>query len=304
MAFTNSPAKSFEPGSNVVLENRVVRVVIAPYAGGRILEYRLLHGPNVLQGDPEMEPGEVPEPSFDARFQPLQGHVFWVSPQSRWWSSRGGEERGKEWPPDPWLIYGRDKIVARTAHSLQLQGVPSPLSGVRLDKQYELLADGRLQLEAVMTNVSDEPATWAIWSNTRLPITSRLRLPKRPEVSWRYSHEPGLQSEYQSWRLEEKKDWLAVDLAETGEAVTGKALVTTEIGWVEARHSGLTFQKSTAWLAGAGEVPVGHGPVEIFATAGPSGGEGFLEIEFHGAERTLAPGESQKYRETWRLVEE
>lgn len=293
---TNTPAYS----QLVTLENAQAYAVIAPHAGGRIVAYGPVGGPNLLLGDPEAlaNAEKVPEPETASGYAPFHGHIYWVSPQAAWVQA-GGERN--VWPPDPWLIYGRDQIMLRTDTHLVLKGTTSPRAGVRIDKEFRLHSDGSLHLTATLHPTGPEPVEWAIWSNTRLPIESRLEVPSAGDGEARYSHQPA-QDDTQPWRLVTEGTNRRLDLSNAGQ-VHGKAHLPTAKQEVSATRSGWTLVKRAITPVSPTRIPPGHAPVEIFATKELNPALNFLEVEFHGDLIRLEPGEQTAFEEVWELRE-
>ena len=70
------------------------------------------------------------------------GHDVWVGPQKAWWTqqdvNRERREAKANWPPDPFLAFGKTRVIESTPTRLVLEGIESPVSGVRFSKTYAL----------------------------------------------------------------------------------------------------------------------------------------------------------------------
>src|SRR5690606_9130758 len=135
-----------------------------------------------------LETVPAPEPAADGVDIPYLGHVLWIGPQSAWWLDQDVNPQRRAakapWPPDPWLAYGRNRILERSAHAVALEGVDSPVSGLRASQRYRLSAraPAAMELEAAATNIRERPVRGDLWFNTRLPAASRVFVPvARPQ---------------------------------------------------------------------------------------------------------------------------
>ena len=90
------------PSDLVTLENGRVVLSLLPSLVGRLVVFRAASGPNVLDAH-WREP--FPPPSLDTPFEPWNGYVVWIGPQSACWTRQDlvPERRQAKalWPPDP-----------------------------------------------------------------------------------------------------------------------------------------------------------------------------------------------------------
>src|SRR5687768_4685366 len=160
----------------LMLKAEGVEVGVAPRLSGRVVVFRREGGPNLLKWDPAFErqpEAEIPrlEPSYE--FKPYHGHVVWVGPQSEWWADQdldAGKRSAKAaWPPDPWGEVAPFTVMLRTPRRLVLAGQSSPVTGLSLTKDVEILRGGRVKVSVTAKNIRDRPVSRDLWSNTRIP---------------------------------------------------------------------------------------------------------------------------------------
>jgi hypothetical protein len=159
--------------SVIFLENESVKVAFLPGVGGRLVFLGRPGGDNLLKSDTSLWREPVEErivPSPESEWKSYFGHTIWPGPQSEWWEHQdmnaNRRDEKSRWPPDPYLIYAPYRLVQQTDTSVWMEGPPSPVSGVQLKKKYALSGSG-LEIEVIMTNISDAPVSWDIWSNAR-----------------------------------------------------------------------------------------------------------------------------------------
>lgn len=159
----------------VVLDNGVVRLIVAPELGGRVLSVRhrgrehLYRNPRLLCDDLQPVEGVAlgPVDGPMSAWNNVGGDKTWPAPQ--------GWDGPDQWagPPDPVLDSGTYTAEAVSAPDgsavLTLTSGDDPRSGLRLRRRLTLEPDTagyRLALEAV--NVSDTARRWALWNVTQI----------------------------------------------------------------------------------------------------------------------------------------
>ncbi|MCD8483312.1 MAG: DUF4380 domain-containing protein [Verrucomicrobia bacterium] len=67
------------------------------------------------------------------------GTTHWLAPQEHWWQQQDliPERQGDDWPPDPFLEFGRYQILERTTSAVTIISPPSPVSGVQMKKTFQ-----------------------------------------------------------------------------------------------------------------------------------------------------------------------
>ena len=270
--------------------------------------------PNALYGPAQL--WTVAPPAADAKtanswttWKPFQGHITWIGPQKDFWARQDlvPEKRDAhdEWPPDPYVVYGRCEIVEKSDAHLVVQGPASPVSGVRLRKEYRIGDDGRLTVRVAATNVLDRPNALNLWSNTRVP-SHRFCLVKIPNQRLEFSY--GTWEPYNErplpWAVHDGWFHFVPGRPETLPAgikeMSGKVAVNPPQGLIVVGGDGMVFVKRFATVAGRDLAP-GQGAVEVYHCVSKDPTRGMAELEFYNAYRTLAPGEGMEIVETWEL---
>lgn len=295
----------------VLLTSDRLEVGIMPQAGGRVVLLRQPGGRNLLVSDPaKWTPADrTPEPTATSHFQDFNGHEIWLGPQQDWWAQqtvnadRGG--RRAAWPPDPWLNTGRFEIIERSPTGVALRGPASPVSGLRVDKEFRIQADGSLLLRTVAVNMRQEPVAWDLWSLTRVPGRSSAYVP--------IEQGEGCRIEY-----------AANDPVKTGAAphqtrdgvfffdcrapfprgwsqASAKAFLDPAQGWIACFNADACLVKR-AVIVPKDRIHPSHAFIEIFVALPPPPEAGLMELEFHSEYRRLQPGESLACEETWTLL--
>jgi len=304
-----APALAAPPAAPLVLDNGHVRLEATDAFGGRVLAWHLVGEPNVLKVGDAVHTQPRPTLSPQAGDIAYLGHDVWVGPQSGWWLHQDANPARRaaaaNWPPDPYLSLARTRIVARDGQHFVLEGVDSPVTGVRLHKTVRLdpAAPDSVLFEAQARNIRDSPIAWDLWFNTRVAANTRVFVPVADATT-------------------------DVDLKPTGEAGTTAPRHAWAAGLFElTAHPGddaliqrgkYRIQPAAGWLAGfAGHqlllIRFAHQPrerihpeqgqVELYLDAASRApADGLMELEVHAPYRQLAPGEQMQAGERWTLL--
>ena len=290
------------PSALVTLENGRVVLGLLPSLGGRVVVFRAGKGPNVLDAHWK-EP--FPPPSLDARFEPWNGHVVWAGPQSAWWTRQDLlPERNQAkaiWPPDPFNELARYEVLEKTVARVRMRAPASPLTGLELEQEIELLGEGTARLRVVATNRRDAPVAWDLWPNTRVQPSGTPYVPLEPGAPLRIDDAAdGATGPYPhvitgGWLSFEPGHRPASGFTE----LRAKAFVRPARGLIAF------FLGRQVFLKRAPTVPLErlHAEqafVELYRGAGRDGD--ILELEMHGPYETLVPGASMRFEETWELL--
>ena len=295
----------------LMLRRGDIELGILAEVGGRVVLLRRPGGENLLKSNPNLwneAPEKRPSPSGNPGWKGYDGHIVWLGPQSGWWNQqdRFPKMKGKDWPPDPYLIYGDFEVVEKTNHYARLVGPESAVSGIRLTKEYWLEEDGKVRLGVTATNIRDEPVSWGIWTNTRFPGKTPSYMPLDPSQQPEYAIKG-------KWEIRKNPmpyqvvDGFFTFMPEApsppGEkSLRNKVFATPLDGLLAAFTKDQLFVKK-ADTRFASKVHPNQGFAEIYhVVSAPSRkGENVMELEFHGPYRMLAPGESMSFEETWEL---
>ncbi len=297
-------------GELVVLRGKTIEVGVLPELAGRVVLLRRPGGENLLRSDPALwnEPADArPDPADGPFWKEYGGHITWLSPQSGWWAHQEAypEMRGKGWPPDPYQIYGPAEVIDKGTRHVVLRGPKSPLVGARMTKEVRLLDDGRVLVKASVENITDEPRTWGIFTNTRFAPRTPSYIPLAQD------DEPVFISLFTGPRdnplpfaiIDGFFSFRANEPVPAGlDGWSDKASMTSR-GYIAAFPSGHCFVKR-ADVSLAPQVHPEHRFAEIYnnVPAKPDGW-GILELEFVGPSKLLAPGESVSFEETWEVLD-
>jgi hypothetical protein len=296
-----------EPGQAssalVTLESGRVVLGLLPSLGGRVVVFRAGNGPNVLDAHWK-EP--FPPPSLDTRFEPWNGHVVWAGPQSAWWTRQDllPERKLKKavWPPDPFNELARYEVLEKTVARVRMRAPASPVTGLELEQEIELLGEGTARLRVVATNRRDAPVAWDLWPNTRVQPSGTPYVPLEPGAPLRIDDAadgatgPYPHSIIDGWLSFEPGHHPASGFTE----LRAKAFVRPARGLI-AFFLGRQVLLKRAPMVPLERLHAEQAFIELYRGAGRGGD--ILELEMHGAYETLAPGASMRFEETWELVD-
>ena len=293
-------------GERVWLDDGHLRVAIAPDLGGRVVHLSLPGRPNLLKVGSALAEVPPPQPAADGVDIPYMGHVLWTGPQSGWWLDQdlNPARRGAKapWPPDPWLAYGRNRIVERSDRALLLEGVDSPVSGLRASQSFRLSgrAPATLELGARAVNIRDRDVNRDLWFNTRLPAGSRVFVPvARPEDARLRADGDDFFAGPVAWWEDGLYSLQAEPPPEGKGGRRGKVFIAPSAGWIAGFNAGQLLLIQFERQPDAAIHPE-HGQVEVYQQWHHEDPEsGLLELEVHAPMRSLAPGESMAAGETW-----
>jgi hypothetical protein len=293
----------------VEITNGTIVLGALPPLGGRVVVLKTTDGANLLDSDPKYGEAPFPKPSLATPFAPWNGRIVWVGPQSGFWSQQDlePERAGAPWPPDPFNETGRFEILEQTPTRLRLKGEPSPVTGLVLEHDYEIIGERTVRMAATATNGRDTPVSWDLWPNTRVRPEGFPYVPLGPEEPLRVDGPPDDAATMMGAYPHEVVDgWLAVPPGVEPEPpqrrLTIKAFVRPSTGLIAC------FIGDQLLLIRAEDVPVAalhpeQAFIEIYRGAGERPEDDILELEMHGAYRTLAPGESTSFEQTFEILD-
>jgi hypothetical protein len=292
----------------VRLQNGTVMLEVTPQLGGRGLGFSLHGRNNLLKVGEAVSAQPDPEVSATAGDIGYLGHDVWLGPQSQWWTQQHANPARREakanWPPDPYLAFGKTRIVERTPERLVLEGVPSPVSGVQLRKTFALSANrpDTVALRVQARNVRDTPVAWDLWFNTRVPSSTRVYVPVQGK---------------QDVRVESSADKaFGPLLPRIQDGLFSFERAPLQKG-LSGRRGKVFLQPSVGWMAGfagdqlfiirfAGQdrslIHPDQGQVELYLDETAAASEGLLEMEVHAPYRTLQPDQTMDAEELWTVL--
>ena len=282
--------------TDVVLE-------VTPALGGRVLHVGRIGHPNLIRVGEPVASQPMPAVSADADDIGYLGHDVWLGPQSGWWSDQqvNPSRRAAKavWPPDPYLAFAQTQVVARSPERLVLEGIDSPVTGVRLLKSFAFdPADpSTLVVTATARNIRDRPVARDVWFNTRTSAATRVYVPVADARDVRVEGEDGV---VPAWRIERG----VFSFQPATPAMTlrrGKVFLQPSAGWMAGFAQGQVLVIRFEHQPRAAIHPE-HGQVELYLDHARDVQAGLLEMEVHAPFRTLAGGEAMQARERWTVL--
>lgn len=298
---------NYEGWKAIELANGLLRVVVVPEIGGRIIQMFLGDQP-FLYVNPKLR-GQVFSPKElgpDDEWKNYGGSKVWPAPQG--WSSDA------EWPGPPDLTLDGSpfacRVVEETAESaaIHLTSPHDEYTGVTFAREIHVFAGTTdVQISHTMKNTSRRPVRWSIWQVTQhdaypdlaafVPATACHKL-------YGDDHYPGLS-------IEPQRKLLRLQFAD----VVAKFGMKPEAGWLatlDARRRTVlaeTFQlfpnvpypdnaAVEFWVNGRGFFTL-HGD-RFDAGATPEGPDPFLESEILSPMAELQPGQEYSFGICWR----
>lgn len=296
-------------GSNndpiIYLENENIKAAFLPEVGGRLVFLGRPGGENLLKSDSSQwreASEERMSASVEAEWKAYEGHIIWIGPQSEWWTRQDLNPKRRDskaiWPPDPYLIYGNFNVLEQTASSLVLEGPASPISGVQLTKRYSLSESG-LEIEVTISNSSEVPVSWDIWSNARFGEATLFFVPECENGLLRLETNEGGKTSGPKGEIVKSAFTFVYQSSKSGKAGgNAKAFLHPEKGRIVAVEKGFMLVMAFDYVE-QDQIHPEQGFIEIYKLLTPGGTEGLVELEHHSAYVTLKPGESHVLNESW-----
>jgi len=292
------------------LDNGVVVAEVTPDIGGRLMSFALKDQPNFLLLADLHTKNLHPVVSAESPNIGYLGHEMWVGPQSQWWVHQNASLKRAankaEWPPDPYLILAKNRVIEQSAKKVVLESPESPITGIQMVKTYALLPERKnsLKLHVRATNIRKENIAWDIWFNTRVPANTLVYVPVAREAD---VEQKNMEDEVNAALIYTLSDGiLSLDMAPPP---AGKM----------SRKGKLMIQPSQGWMAGFRDKQVfivqfphqpksaihpEQGQIELYNEYNPGNlAEGLLEMEVHAPYKQLAPKEFMVADETWTILE-
>lgn len=300
---TNAPAVEV-----IRLENSTIVLEVTPELGGRGLSFSLKDHPNLLKVGEAVQSQPTPVVSATADDIGYLGHDVWVGPQQEWWMHQDANPARRDakanWPPDPYLAFATTKIIEQTPSRLVLEGVDSPVSGVRLRKTFQLSAAqaDTVEVHASARNIRDNDIARDLWFNTRLPSSTRVYVPV---------------ADADDVRVESFTDTAIGPLLPRIENGLFSLDSPPLPNGMTARRGKVFAQPAAGWMAGfAGKqlfvirfphhprelIHPAQGQIELYLDDQADASKGLLEMEVHAPYRTLKPDEEMQAMESWTVL--
>ena len=287
------------------LENDAIVLEVTPAFGGRGLGFSLKGRPSLLKVGEAVQTQPAPTVSATGDDIGYLGHDVWVGPQEQWWMQQtvnpARRDAKANWPPDPYLAFGKTRIVDRSPTRLVLEGEDSPVSGVRLRKTYALSASraDTVEVQASARNIRDTQVSWDLWFNTRTPGDTRVYVPVAHRQDARVESSTGsgigpVASRVEGGLFSFDRSPLPAGMV----ARRGKVFLQPSAGWMAGFSGGQVFVIRFPYHS-RDLIHPAQGQVELYLDDQADPGKSLLEMEVHAPYRTLAPGEEMQATETW-----
>ncbi|HTF98579.1 MAG TPA: DUF4380 domain-containing protein [Cellvibrio sp.] len=290
------------------LSNEAISVEITPDIGGRLLSAHLLNKPNILKIGDAVITNPDPVVSVDANNIGYLGHEIWVGPQSQWWQQQSVNEKRRAakavWPPDPFLILGKNETQKKTSREIILQSPQSPVSGVSVRKTYSLVEknSNQIKLQVDATNIRESNVAWDIWFNTRVPHQTHIYVPVASMADVRVEHFSD--ETYDGLTHSFSNGFFALENANSKnkDGRKGKVFIQPSQGWMAAfRDDQLLIIQFK--LQPKSAIHPEQGQIELYQEfLHEDPGQGLLELEVHAPYTVLQPGSTMMASEVWTIL--
>jgi hypothetical protein len=293
----------------IELTNGTVVVGVIPPLGGRVVLLKTAGGENLLDSDPKRWKPPYPRPQLGTPFEPWNGRIVWVGPQTGFWSRqdlRPELQKAKAgWPPDPFNETGRFDVVEKTPTLLKLRGATSPVTGLAFEHEYEITGERTVRMKTTATNGRATPVSWDLWPNTRVRPEGTPYADLDPLQMLRMDGPRLDDADAGAYPSEVRGNWLT--LAPGRKPESGRKRLWAK-AYVRPAHGLIAYFLGQQLLViRAPIVPRGklHGEqafIEIYRGAG-KGVDTILELEMHGPHEKLAPGASMSFEQTFEILD-
>ena len=293
----------------IELTNGTVVVGVIPPLGGRVVLLKTAGGENLLDSDPKRWKPPYARPAIETPFQPWNGRIVWVGPQSGFWSQQDLKPELKTakapWPPDPFNETGRFDVVEKTTTLLKLKGATSPVTGLALEHEYEITGERTVRMKTTATNGRETPVSWDLWPNTRVRPEGHPYVSPDPMQMLRMEGPPLTDGDARAYPSEIRGGWLTLPPGKKPESgarrLWAKAYVRPSPGLI-AYFLGQQLLVIRAPIVPRGKLHGEQAFIEVYRGAG-KGVDTILELEMHGPYETLAPGASTSFEQTFEILD-
>jgi len=280
---------------------------VLPPLGGRAVLLKTRQGRNLLASDEAFWKPPFPEPSLETPFQPWNGRIVWVGPQTDFWEQQDlrPELKGRHavWPPDPFAETARFETVEKTNTLIRLRGPASPVTGLSLEHHYEITGPRTVRMKVTATNRRTGPVAWDLWPNTRVRPEGWPYVRPAPGAPPRITGPKGQESGVGPYPVETHEGWLSLAPGHRPkppqQKLWTKAFVRPAQGLI-ACFFGRELLVVRAPLVPPERLHPEQAMIELYR--GASDEEDILELEMHSAHETLAPGASLSFEQTFEIV--
>jgi len=206
------------------------------------------------------------------------GSTFWPAPQSNW-----------GWPPYPFLD-GEPYEGELFGDTLKTTSKKDPQSGLRFLKSFiPDVENGFVEIQYSIENISGDSINVDPWEVTRAESMGLSFFPEGES-------EPLEKSNLNNVVIEDGMVWYFCDT--TLFTKSQKIFTSGKEGWLAHSGNGLLFVKVFPDIK-PNTASSGQAEIEIFAHENKK----YIELENHGEQEALNPGQSLKYTVRWYLME-
>lgn len=291
------------------LEHDGTRIGVLPDVGGRIVYFSVGGIQNILKSDSTLwdESDSLrPAVSENPKWKSYYGHTVWLGPQSEWWTHQELNMDLKlqkaVWPPDPWLIYSAYKVMEHTSTKVIMEGPKSPVSGMQLVKEIELMGQGEVVITVRGKNIRKEEIAWDLWMNTRVDGYMQVYIPINETSKIKVRANSGQMNDTVAYAVEQGYfSYLPAAPPDGKKQRSSKAFITPSQPWMAAfRDSSCFFIEFE--LYDTARTHAEQGLVELYNFTSDFKDDALTEMEYHGPYTLIPAGESISVSEKWKII--
>ncbi len=293
----------------IILHNDKVELGILTEVGGRVVLLRKPGLQNVFKSDDRLwrNPKENrPEISAFSDFKAYNGHIVWVGPQSEWWTHQNLNEQRRaskaDWPPDPYLIYGKYKVIEQDHSRIKMRSPASPISGIRLFKEISLESDGKVIFTATAENISKDTICWDLWMNTRLDGFAKAYVPVGDAGIREFIHSEDDIKEITPFKIESGYFSFSPSIPTKPKKEQVQEVHLSPLKGFIAGFTGQQMLLIRFDLLDEDRIHPEHGQVELYSFIDSAATDPLLELEVHSEYKSLAPGATMSFTEIWEIL--
>ena len=269
------------------ISNPLVRVVVVPQIGGRIMEYSL-GGENALWQNVD-ELGKVTGDDLGKTWRNYGGYKAWNAPQSKW-STTNRDFHYDSAPAQVEPLADQSGVRVTTA--------PIGHLGYQLIREVVLSdSTSRVRITERMRNISNHDITWGVWDVTQVNAPCWIAFPLNANSSypqgWNVLYPPGRP-------VQQIKRVGNIGIAQYDNR-TEKWATDAMGGWMAYIKDQLAYTKH--WSTRLVDVTYPDGGCDAaFYTCSKDYFGGYAEMQVMGPITKLAPGEESTLVEDWFLT--
>jgi len=273
------------------LSNPVVRLVVVPQIGGRIMEYSI-DGDNALWQN-EKELGKVSGADVGRTWRNYGGHKAWNAPQSKWRTT----DRDYYYDSMPAQIVPLSQPNGGMA-GVRVVCAPIKHLGYQIVRDIELSqTTSRVRVTERMRNISDHDISWSVWGVTQVKVPCWIAFPvnrdSKFEDGWNVLYPPAT-------KLTQIRRVGGIGIMRYNNATENWA-TDAMAGWMAYLKGQLAYTKHWATRL-VGVTYPDDGCDAAFYTCRSDSFGGYAEMEVMGPVVTLKPGEETTLVEDWFLT--